>query len=292
MSTNIAALVATACVVVLYIVAAFGVRDRWGGTLPANPLKVTAHVTGRASLSRTQVAFFTLLFVWISVYWLMREGILISVDHTVLALLGITVVGAGLGRATDTARFRVSGENWAWAIGKRWISRDFSRASHHTTPKLSDLFTSDQGFEVARFQAVAFSLVVGIALLYVGATAGGVSELEKFSIGESYLTLIGISQGVYVGGKMVGGNPIRDLNRKLDEVRPLELSFSRAVAKSETWLRTDRENRTMALAREQIAPDEYSAYMTAATEAATLAQNLTGVPIKQAIIEPRLPDTT
>ena len=56
-----------------------------------------------------------------------------------------------------------------------------------------------------------------------------------------YLTLIGISQGVYVGGKLTGGNPIGELNKVLDQLRSLELAFTQAVATSEQWLRAQEE---------------------------------------------------
>lgn len=297
MNQSLAAIVASLCILALYVVAAFAVRNRWGGTLLVHPLMVTAHIRGRASLSRTQVFFFTFIFIWITIYWLLREGELAPINDTVLALLGIAVAGAGLGRVADTTRFRVSGENWAWAKAKRWISQDFSRAlppdpsnnAVGTTPKLSDLFTSDQGFEVARFQAVAFSLVVGIALLYNGVTVETSAEFVKFSVEGHYLTLIGISQGVYVGGKLTGGNPIGELNKKLDQLRPLELKFTQAVAGSNEWLGAEEENRTMKRAREEIAPGEYSEYSTVASEAATLIQELTGVVVPQDRIEPRLP---
>ena len=297
MSQDLAAILASVCILALYFVTAFAVRSRWGGTLLIHPLKVTAHIRGRASLSRTQVFFFTFIFVWITIYWLLREGELAPINDTVLALLGIAVAGAGLGRVADTTRFRVSGENWAWAKGKGWITQDFSRARPSnpssntigTTPKLRDLFTSDQGFEVARFQAVAFSLIIGIALLYNGITVAHSADFADFSIEGHYLTLIGISQGVYVGGKLTGGNLIAELNKKLDRLRPLELAFVQAVASSELWFRAEPEARTMKRARDEIAPDEYSQYMSVASETAILVEELTGVAVEQDKKEPQLP---
>ena len=297
MTQGIAAVVATACICALYFLAAFAVSNRWGGTVLIHPLMVTAHIRGRASLSRTQVLFFTFIFVWITIYWLVRDGELVSINHTVLTLLGIAVAGAGLGRVADTTRFRVSGENWAWAKDKNWISQDFSKAlpSDHskgnvgTTPKLRDLFTSDQGFEVARFQAVAFSLVVGVALLYNGATANGAESFDHFEIEGHYLTLIGISQGVYVGGKLTGGNLIGELNKMLDRLRSLELEFTQAVAESEAWREADEDERTMKRAKEEIAPKKYSEYKSVASEAAVLVQELTGVRVLDDDTEPKLP---
>lgn len=289
MTSNLSAILATACVVLIYLLAGFAVKKRWEGRWFVHPLKITAHINGRASLSRTQVFVFTLVFVWLSIFWLLKSGQLLSIDDTVLALLGIAVAGAGLGRVADTTRFRISGENWAWAIHKGWILRNFTRAAQGTTPQLRDLFTSEQGFEVARFQAVVFSLVVSIALLYNGATAETTTDFGAYTIDGPYLTLIGISQGVYVGGKLTGGNLFGDLDKKLSEIRSIELMFSKAVSNSGEWRRASREARNLDLAREHIAPEVYSEYMAEATVAVEMVVELTGVEITSDRIEPRLP---
>jgi len=225
--------------------------------------------------------------LWISIYWVIEEkGNLVPINDSILWLLGVAAGGAGLGRAANIVRSRVTGENWAWAKKKYWIKNDFTRTSSEYVPKFSDLFTSDQGFEVARFQAVAFSVVVGISLLYKGVIAA--ESFESFSIDNSYLMLIGLSQGVYVGGKFVGSNPVSELNANLDKVRKLELAFTTAVAKSATWNDAAVQNRGMKLARESV-PDEYTAYMSSATVAAEIVESLTGNAVDAARILPELP---
>ena len=118
MDQDLAAIAATLCILALYVVAAFAVRHRWSGTLLVHPLKVTAHIRGRASLSRTQVFFFTFIFIWITIYWLLREGELATINDTVLALLGIAVAGAGLGRVATPLDF-VSAERIGRGRGQR-----------------------------------------------------------------------------------------------------------------------------------------------------------------------------
>ena len=280
---------ATLVVVILYASASIAVKHRWGHSAPINPLKITADITGRASLSITQLFFFTLIVVWLAMYWAMHEGKLVSPSYSVLTLLGIAIGGAGVGRATDTSRFRVTGENWAWSKRKSWIQSDFTKASSDRQPRFSDLITSDQGFEIARFQAVAFTLIVGFSLLYGGATAEDSKAFSKFSVGEGYLALIGMSQSVYVGGKLVGANLFAELNAKLDKVRQLELAFTTAVAKSAFWTSAAVEDRTMMLAREQCAPEEYTAYMGAATAAAEIVGSLTGNDVNDTQVQPALP---
>ena len=289
MSSPPHAIVATVLVVVLYAFAVNAVKHLWEHKLSINPLKLVSDPTGRASLSAIQVLFFTMIVVWLATYWALQERTLVPIDDSLLALLGIASAGSLLGKGANTARFRVSGENWSWAKKKGWIKNDFTQNPSGRKPRSSDLITSESGLDVARFQAVGFSLVIGIALLYEGATAPDSNTFSQFTIDDAYLTLIGISQGVYVGGKVVGGNLIADLNASLDKVRPLELAFTTAVLKSDPWRNASEEVRTMGLARLKSAPDEYAAYMSAATEASAMVESLTGNSINFEVIEPGLP---
>jgi hypothetical protein len=273
---------------VLYGSASYSVKGRWNNKLPINPLKIVADFTGRASLANTQVFFFSLIVIWLSLYWVLRTGTLVPFDDTVLGLLGIAVGGAAGGKIADAARNRVSAENWAWAKKKKWIQRDFTKASLDRTPRVGDLFTSDQGFEVARFQAVAFSLVVGLSLLVRGTTAP-VGDIQAVDVNATYLTLIGISQGVYIGGKVVWPSLIAEIDAKLDKVRGLELAFVTAVAKSSAWAAAPAAERNLALSR-QAAPAEYNAYVGSASEAAEMVRESTGGNvITREMTEPDLP---
>ena len=216
---------------------------------------------------------------------------MVELDSTILSLLGIAAGGAGLGRMAGYSRTQVTEENRTWAKLKKWIENDFTKAPPGRTPKFSDLFTSDQGLEISRFQAVIFSVIVGFSLLFAGATACNAEEFSDFVIDGSYLTLIGLSQGVYVGGKLVGPNLIAELNTKLDKVRKLELDFTKAVVNSSLWRETAELDRNMKLASEQSAPSEYTEYMSAVLEAAEMVRHYTGNNIDQASIQPRLPPT-
>ena len=184
------AIVAAALILVLYGLSSFAVRKRWKHNVVLNPLKIISDSSGKASLSSAQLFFFTLIVLWLAIYWAIQEGKLISIDNSVLGLLGIAIVGSGVGKVTDSTRFRATGENWAWAKRKKWIKSDFTRASVDRNPEIGDLLASDQGFDIARFQAVGFSLVVGISLLYQGATAVDADTFSKFTIDDTYLTLI------------------------------------------------------------------------------------------------------
>ena len=280
---------ATLAVLVLYGLAGLAIKRRWEHRIVVNPLKLIADASGRASLSSAQVLFFTLIVLWLATYWVTREGTLVSVDNSILGLLAIAVAGSGVGKITDSTRFQATAENLALARRKNWIEKDFTNASAKRAPIIGDLLTSDGNFDVARFQAVGFSLVVGIALLYNGATAASASEFSNFVVDETYLALIGISQGAYVGGKYVGSNLFRELNAKLDQVRSLETDFTSAVANSTQWKEKAAEDRTVKFAAETCAPSAYVTYMSAATEAAEIVGRMTGNPIDTARIQPALP---
>ena len=121
------AIVATVLILVLYGLSSFAVRTRWEHKFVSDPLKIIADASGRASLSSAQVFFFTLIVLWLAIYWVVQEGKLISIDNSVLGLLGIAIVGSGVGKITDSTRFRANGENWAWARKKNWIKKDFTK---------------------------------------------------------------------------------------------------------------------------------------------------------------------
>ena len=150
------AIVATVLILVLYGLSSFAVRSRWQHKFVSDPLKIIADASGRASLSSAQVFFFTLIVLWLAIYWVVQEGKLISIDNSVLGLLGIAIVGSCVGKITDSTRFRATGENWAWARKKNWIKKDFTKASVERTPKIGDLLSSDQGFDMRDFRRWVF----------------------------------------------------------------------------------------------------------------------------------------
>ena len=276
-------------IIILYLMAGFAIRKQWEHLIVINPLKIISNASRRASLSSMQLLFFSLIMLWIATYWVLEDGTLVAFDNSILSLLGIAVAGSGIGKVTDATRFKVTAENWAWAKKKNWIKKDFTKAHPKRSPKFADLITSEQGFDIARFQAVGFSLVLGVALFYNAATAETAEKFSEFTIDEAYLFLIGISQGAYVGGKYVSGNLIQELNVKLDKVRSLEILFTTAVVKSVEWKKNLENERDNKFAREMCAPSEYEAFISAAIEGAEIVGCMTGNTIDPINIQPRLP---
>lgn len=279
---------ATVLMLCLYLVAGFSVKDRWEHRIVLNPLKIIAASNGRTSLSSAQISFFTAVILWVTSYWTFRTGNLVMFDKSVLGLLGITALGTSAGKITDSTRFRLTSQNWSWAKSKHWIKNDFTGAPSDHSPGLGDLVSTDHGFDITRLQAVGFSLLVGISLLYAGVTAADTQSFSMITVPNVYLGLIGISQGAYVAGKYTGGNLYRELDTQLDNIRRLEATFVLALVNSPQWSEAASSRRTNDLAI-QCAADEYYEYLHAAKEAAVIVGNMTGNVIDSSRIRPSLP---
>src|SRR6202035_3683318 len=91
--------------------------------------------------------------------------------------------------------------------------------------KWRDIVTSDGEFDVYRYQNCIFSLVVGGALL-----SAGISQLASFTIPETLLGVLGLSQVVYVAGKLVSPASVADLNKSTAALRELERKFRLAAS--------------------------------------------------------------
>ena len=90
--------------------------------------------------------------------------------------------------------------------------------------KWRDIVSSDGEFDVYRYQNCIFSAVVGLSLLFVGVT-----ELSSFAIPDTLLGVLGLSQVVYVAGKLVMPPSFSDLNDSVDALRELETQFFEAA---------------------------------------------------------------
>ena len=222
----------------------------------ANPLVITRGPFGRASLSNLQLLFYSLIVLWLLVYALVTTGKLMTMSEAVLVLLGISAAGATAGQATESARHRLSAENWSWLVNKGWIKSTLDKPT--APPSISDLVQRDGRLDVTRLQALGFSLVVGLALAIIGYREG----LGDLEIDNTLLSLIGLSQVLYVGGKVVGASPIAEIDAQITGLRDLERQFQSKAAVSPRAA-------TLADAKTK-APDEYSAYQNAARITARL----------------------
>lgn len=269
-------LIAMAIVFVLYGAAALATQSNRHGQSGWNPLVITAGRFGRGSLSRLQVFYFTMIVIGLLTYILVATRKLDGLSADVLMLLGISAVGAAGGQVVATTRKRLSSQNWAWLMQKKWINESIERKSKPVSTR--DLVTADDQFDIYKFQMLAFSLIVGVAL--IGAAFKDGLTLEKFTLSASMLGVLGLSQVVYLGGKAISPPTNEDLNTALNNVRRLEVEFIKAV--SDKWEavppraeEVDTKDKKMDKAI-ATATTEYNEYLTAAENAARLVQERIG----------------
>lgn len=238
---------------------------------PYDPLVITAGVFGRASLSNLQILFFSLIVFWVLFYSVLKDGTLSKLSPDVLILLGIGAAGTAGAKISALRQQRLSFENWAWLKRKGWIQNDIGKA--RTPPTWADLVTSDDAFNVFKFQNIVVSLIVGIGLVFVGLSEDSSAGLASFEIDQSLLSLLGLSQATYVGGKAISASPVAELDKKLNELLKLERKFIEAVAVK--WSDSAPPARDLAEAK-KAAPADCKAYEEAALTAAVMLQERMG----------------
>lgn len=218
--------------VALYVLCAQcfgGDKKKW------SPIAITAGSMGRGSLSKLQIFFFSFVVIWLLTYILLRTGELSALSSDVLMLLGISAAGTAGAKATAVSRKRLSSENWSWLVKKGWVKAKMDKCQE----SWGDLLLTEGEFDVSKFQMLAFNLVVAIALLISGLT-----ELADFTIPPTLLGILGLSQVVYLGGKIIPANPYADLNSMTTALRDLESKFMEAVVK--VWQTNPPQNRSPA----------------------------------------------
>lgn len=266
------------------------------GRVVLNPWKIIAGSNRVASLSSFQMLFFTLIVLWLSIFWLLKSGMLVKIEGDLAILLGIAGSGTVLGKAADNSRSMLRQENFSWLKKKKWIEKDLIKGKYgDRRPRLYDLITSDGKWDISRFQALGFTLFIGAALLWEGIRMDipeGDGTFE-FSIGQTYLALIGASQGLYIGGKFSQKDSIKQLDVKLDQVREKERAFRLAVSNSKEWQKKSRSLETQPTEllnlAQACAPEAYCEFMYVAEETSNLVSGLSKKSISETAIKPSLP---
>jgi hypothetical protein len=188
-----------------------------------DPVYMTAGSDGKGSLSKLQILFFSLIVFGLLSYIVARAGVLSDLSSSILLLLGIAGVGSAAAKGTDEQKNSLSTENRMWLIRRGWLPpagwAAINKASWH------DIITNDGGeFDVYRYQSCIFSLTVGGALL-----AGGVNELASFTIPQTLLGILGLSQVVYIGGKVVSTSAVAELDDAVTKARAAEKTYADAM---------------------------------------------------------------
>lgn len=266
-------------VLVLYFWIAFAIRKQdhtFGSFLRAlNPAQVSAGPDGKGSLSTFQTLAFSLAVAALITLLLLQTGTLVDLSGSILTLLGISGIGATIAKGTDSQRNTLSAENRAWLLRHGWIPMA-KAVVDPSTATWRDFFSTDGVFDVYRYQSFIFGLVV-----IGGLIAAGVNQLSTFVIPNTILGIVGLSQVVYIGGKLVTPTNISDLNAAIAGLRTDEQKLkSAAVAKKQGQVAS------LAEAIPLVGQDIYEAYRQKARDVAAIFTDATGIVVIDASLEP------
>ncbi|NCQ93060.1 MAG: hypothetical protein GPI94_20715 [Microcystis aeruginosa LG13-03] len=187
------------------------------------PVALTAGQFGKASLSNFQIFGFTLVVLLRLLYTLSNEKELSGLSNDILLLLGISAVGTTGSKVVALGNKRLTFSNWAWLRNHEWLTigeKGYEKKPELEDAKWSDLIKSGGSFDVYSFQLAGFSLLVA-ASLFLGVFGTG-SELATFTLPQNFLSILGLSNVVYLGGKVTDPNSYEELNQKIDELRTEE----------------------------------------------------------------------
>lgn len=269
----------------VYYAAARALRIVSGQTLAGhqywNPIRITAGLDNRGSLSTFQVFFFTILVFVMLAFVLMRTGVLSDLSMTVLELLGISGIGAAAAKGADSTKTAIDPANQAWLLNKGWYDAPSVRPANQ--PTFYDLISSDGNFDVYRYQSLLFSAAVGGALFI-----GGISQLSSFTVPQNILGILGLSQIVYIAGKLVSPNSASQINAVITDLRTAEADFRQAVLTHQpapgAGIMSPPANLQEAIDR--VGTAAYAQYLERAKGAAKLFANATGLVVDRQKLEP------
>jgi hypothetical protein len=266
----------------LYVLAALACQpadaSRVGWFRYLDPVYLTADSNGKGSMSKLQILFFSMIVAGLLAYIVVRTGVLSDVSTTILGLLGIAGIGSAAAKGTDVSRNRLSPDNAGWLFRKKWLGASGLAATNK--PSWRDIITSDGEFDVYRYQNCIFSLIVGIALLVTG-----VNELATFSIPQTLLGILGLSQGVYLAGKLVTPTSIGELDTATTELRELEKKFTEAATENPDPA-PNGPNDPLSVARRRAGDVNYNNYINKAQTVRQQFQSVTGRQVDDTLIQP------
>ena len=197
--------------------------QKWSLLRCLNPIVMTADVFDRGSLPKFQILFFVLLVAYGLAYLAIWRGELSDISASIVYLLGIPALGTLGAQAVQTTRDRLSSENWAWLVSRRVLP--MNDPGSHMGPRFSDLIMSDSELDLYKLQAVTFSAIVGFSMLVSGPTG-----LAKFEVPETLLQILGLSQIVFVGGRLAKPATMGDVDKLITELRNREIVLRRAAS--------------------------------------------------------------
>ncbi|MBP7241447.1 hypothetical protein [Amaricoccus sp.] len=183
-----------------------------------------ADFSGRVSLARFQLFVFFAAVLGTVAYVFGRTRELSDLSQDVLLLLGITAVSTTAATIGDVNKNRLTWSNWVW-LTKQGAFPDAR------TSKLSwfQLVSTSGGFDMYRFQALMFTLLVAPTFVIMSVYALGEARIPQ-----GILAVLGLSQATYIVGKVFGPPTIAEFDKQITDYRKkLEDGTAKAADREE-----------------------------------------------------------
>jgi hypothetical protein len=206
--------------VVFYVVAGLAItRPRtallpgWRGIGRLFPWNITG-ANGQASLSQLQMLVFTLIVATLLFYQWMRTGLLQEISTDLLYLIGISTAGTAATQMATSIRKDLDPAVYDYVQQLGWFTAPLANPNSKASAR--GLLMTNGRFDIYKFQMLVFSFVIAAYVIASGAT-----ELGNIQISATLLTLMGMSQGAYVGGRAAADvlTPLQDQLRGMQTLQ-------------------------------------------------------------------------
>src|SRR5262249_45291261 len=181
----------------------------------------------------------------------------------------------------DANRIRLDFQNWVWFVRKGWLAPSGLGAINDASWK--DILTTEGQFDVYHFQSLTFSLAVGGALL-----ASGFTDLANFTIPDALLGVLGLSQVIYIAGKMVAPPSIKELDDAATATRAAEQEFTAAANRPGASGGAIAPPTDLVDAIRRAGADKYTTYIDKAKNLKIMFHAILGPDVPDALIQPAI----
>lgn len=211
--------------VVCYVIAGAGIpagsartagkagRRRWLGRLARLlPWNITG-CNGHASLSQLQMLVFTLIVATLLFYQWLRTGLLQEISTDLLYLIGISTAGAAGSQLAGSVKKDLDPPLYRYVQELGWFTAPM--ADVNAKGRASGLLVTNERFDIYKFQMLVFTFVIAAYVI-----ASGANELGNIQISATLLTLMGMSQGAYIGARAADSlTPLQDQLRGMQSLQ-------------------------------------------------------------------------
>lgn len=177
------------------------------------PWNITG-ANGQASLSQLQMLVFTLIVATLLFYQWLLTGLLQELSTDLLYLIGISTAGTAATQVAVAIRKNLDPEIYLYVQQLGWFAAPV--AEPQSRSRAHGLLLTNGRFDIYKFQMLVFTCVIAAYVI-----ASGANELGNVQISATLLTLMGMSQGAYVGGRAAADQltPLQDQLRSMQALQ-------------------------------------------------------------------------